>query len=103
MIFLLYCSIILTTKATRILLSTQTYQRERCELQTALENILYTCGAQLQELEFTGRLKDVYSLPGTYLVRIPLKNCDVRPSMHQYVCIVQLTWIQTQRITTPNI
>jgi len=23
--------------------------------------------------------------------------------MHQYVCIVQLAWIQTQRITTPNI
>jgi len=38
-------------------------ERKRCELQTALEDIsyLYTCGTQCLELEFTGRLKDVYT------------------------------------------
>jgi len=42
------------------ILSAQT-RREKCKLQTALEDISFTCGAQLQELEFTGWLKDAYT------------------------------------------
>jgi len=35
-------------------------KKERSDLQAAIEEISYTCGAQLQELELPGRLKDVY-------------------------------------------
>ena len=45
---LLYCRYKLTKK-------------ERSDLQTALEDVSFTCGAQLQDLELPGRLNDVYT------------------------------------------
>ena len=79
------------------LLSTQT-KRERCELQTALEDISYTCGAQLQGLGFTGRLEEVYTRD--IFCEDPIETLYYSA---KYVYIVQLAWIQTQRITTPNV
>ena len=37
------------------------YKKERSDLQKALQDILFTCSAQLQDLELPGRLNDMYT------------------------------------------
>ena len=61
-------------------------RKERADLQVAIDDISFTCGAPLQDLQLPGRLSEVYTRELS--CGEPLRKCILYRKIHPYMYIL---------------